>query len=217
MNEEKQVSPYAFLSILWRAIAYAIILGAIVLVFAIDATNQAVKEDSLTEYGQAIFLAVSAAISFVVYHRFKPFKSLGFVLGIFYTVLFIREQDAFLENNLFDNAWQVFAIVAVIPLIIYLFRNFRLFTSQLYLVRNSLFIGVLTIGFLIVQLYSRLYGKGKFWESLMGEDNYMRSVKDASEESIELLGYAILFLGTVEMYRYASKSFNDKATERTQL
>ena len=34
----------------------------------------------------------------------------------------------------------------------------------------------------------------------MTEEKYMRSVKDVAEEGIELLGYAIILMGTVELF-----------------
>ena len=117
----------------------------------------------------------------------------------------MREQDAFLENNLFDKAWQTIVVILLILLGIFLWRNFKLFTLQLYAMRNSLPLGVLTVGFVILHVYSRLYGKGKLWQALMGEDTYMRRVKDASEESIELLGYSIMLIGTIELYLHARR------------
>ncbi len=204
-QELPQVPKYGFLLVLLRAICYAAVTGLIILAFASDAVNQAVKEDSMTEYAQAIFLFLSASLSLYMFKKYRPVNAMAFVLGIFYLVLFVREHDAFLETNFFNKAWQAIVVVLLIPLVIYLVRNFKLFTIQLYALRNSVALGVLTVGFVIVQLYSRLYGKGKLWESLMGEEFYMRSVKDASEESIELLGYAILFIGTVELLLHARR------------
>jgi hypothetical protein len=204
MSDQLPAIPkYGFLLVLLRAVCYAAVMGLILLAFASDAVNQAVKEDSVTEIAQAVFLLASGVLSLLIFKNYKVANAMGFVLGIFYLVLFTREQDAFLETHLFDKAWQAIVLILLIPLGVFLWRNFKLFAFQVYAMRNSLAIGVLTVGFIIVQLYSRLYGKGKLWEALMGEDTYMRRVKDASEESIELLGYAIMFVGTVELFIHA--------------
>ena len=46
----------------------------------------------------------------------------------------------------------------------------------------------------------------------MTEEKYIRSVKDASEEAIELLGYAIIFMGMVELALLFSASKSEQSS-----
>jgi hypothetical protein len=62
--------------------------------------------------------------------------------------------------------------------------------------------GLLLAGFLITFIFSRLFGKTSFWQTLMGE-RYFRSVKNAAEECIELLGYGLLLAAAAEFYLLA--------------
>ena len=49
----------------------------------------------------------------------------------------------------------------------------------------------------MVLAFSRLFGRGSFWEAVMG-DSYMRLVKNIAEEGTELMGYALLVIAAVE-------------------
>ena len=56
----------------------------------------------------------------------------------------------------------------------------------------------LTFGMITVFIFSRLYGRRVFWEAVM-EEKYFRSVKNASEECIELYGYLFVLFAVVEL------------------
>ena len=81
----------------------------------------------------------------------------------------------------------------------YCFFPFRksLFES-FYALLNHRAISWLVIGFLVTFVFSRLFGRTVFWEHLL-ESDYNRWAKNAAEEGIELLGYALMFIGGVEM------------------
>ncbi|MDX1556111.1 MAG: hypothetical protein R3212_08800, partial [Xanthomonadales bacterium] len=52
--------------------------------------------------------------------------------------------------------------------------------------------------FLVLLVFSRLFGRASFWQSVMGED-YLRVVKNIAEEGTELLGYGLIAIAAVEL------------------
>jgi hypothetical protein len=63
----------------------------------------------------------------------------------------------------------------------------------------------MTFGIITVFLFSRLYGRTEFWETVM-EEKYFRSVKNVSEEGIELYGYLFFFFAVIELVILARKN-----------
>jgi hypothetical protein len=61
--------------------------------------------------------------------------------------------------------------------------------------------GIFLSGFLVIMAFSRLIGRGSFWEAVMG-DGYMRVVKNIAEEGTELMGYTLLLISAVEFLWY---------------
>ncbi len=65
---------------------------------------------------------------------------------------------------------------------------------------------------LITFAYSRLMGESILWQTLM-EENYVRNVKNAVEESIELLGDTIILFGAMEFFLLAEQENSRKPEE----
>lgn len=73
--------------------------------------------------------------------------------------------------------------------------------TQLRSLSASLAFGVyLAAGSTLV--FSRLFGRKEFWEEIMSE-RFIRQVKNAAEESLELFALALFFAATVEWFRWA--------------
>ena len=53
-------------------------------------------------------------------------------------------------------------------------------------------------GFLVTFIFSRFYGRSGLWMAIL-ESNFNRAAKSAAEEGIELLGYTLLLIATLEM------------------
>lgn len=60
----------------------------------------------------------------------------------------------------------------------------------------SRFTIIMTIGLALLLAYSRLIGMGALWQGLL-EDGYVRVVKNAVEESAEVLGYALILVASI--------------------
>jgi hypothetical protein len=50
---------------------------------------------------------------------------------------------------------------------------------------------------LVTYIFSRLFGRSKFWRLLYSDESY-RLAKAATEEGLELLGSVIMLIGAIE-------------------
>jgi len=191
-----------------RVILYGGYLLALSLVFMHDAQPQPTDkfgESSLTEKFQEITVLLTSLIFWFTGRSNNVIRPLAYLIGGFFAAAYVREHNSFLQNNLFDGAWQVIAY-SIIAVTIYLVFRSRatLLASILKYIETRAF-GILISGFIVTFFYSRLYGESYMWSALM-EDRYFRSVKNASEESIELLGYSMIIFGAIEFVLWARQS-----------
>lgn len=193
-----------------RVIIYGAVLVGISQVIFLDAFEQVdfesahkYGEHSYTEWGQVVMLIMIIGLFFWSARLDKDKQPAPIAVAGFFTMSLIREFDMYLDL-IFDGLWQVIALVTLLITILLVYRQKAFFkASVIYLFKTTAF-GFIAAGFLTTFVFSRLYGRGTFWKQVM-EDGYMRTVKNASEESIELLGYAIIFFGAIEYFRHLLK------------
>ena len=182
-----------------RLVAYVLVLAGIFGVIAYDASTENFGETSATEYAQEFLLILILLISFFSTRRYGTHRAFNLSLGTMAAIFLVREFNNYAYEHLFPYAWQVGVLAILICYAVFLYRNFGALQKEFTSVANSYSFAILLMGLLIVHIFSRLYGLPFLWEDIMG-DGYMRVVVRASEESIELLGYSILFIGVCEFY-----------------
>lgn len=193
-----------------RVIIYGAVLVGISQVIFLDALEQVdfesthkYGEHSYTEWCQVVMLIMIIGLFFWSARLDKDKQPVPIAVAGFFTMALIREFDMYLDL-IFDGLWQILALVTLLITILLIYRQKAFFkASVIYLFKTTAF-GFIVAGFLTTFVFSRLYGRGTFWKQVM-EDGYMRTVKNASEESIELLGYAIIFFGAIEYFRHLLK------------
>lgn len=152
-------------------------------------------ETSPTELAQSLLLAASAGLYFLEAFRRPHLRHSLVLVGGFFTCMFIREQDYFLDF-LQHGCWVYPALTTAALCIGYACLNIRRTIAGLeHFVRWKYF-PFLLIGLVIVLAYSRLFGMRMIWESLLG-DNFSYTAKSAMEESSELLGYLFILTSAV--------------------
>lgn len=163
------------------------------------------NERSIVEYCQNSLLLITAAIYLYVSYTQKHVLPLAFGLFAFIFASLIREQDALLDEFVFDGAWQTgaFGVLGVATFLI--FRNYRLFLANVNDFVSKFSFGILLSGILTTYIFARLYGRKVFWMTVM-EQEYIRDVKNVSEESLELFGYGLILVGTIEFLIYSKSS-----------
>ena len=212
-----------------RLLSYSALMFLMALVIQFDFAEGEVKEDSLIEVTQEVLLLISSLMLIVFSSRTKNFKIFNLTLAGFLGVHLVREFDFWLNTQLFDKAWQVIALVIVVIVLIMVIRNWKKLILELAAISKTYGFAFFFSGLIILHVFSRLYGRKLMWIDLLRdthnkyviEENgekvvvlrdFMRPVKDASEESIELLAYSIMLIGVVEMIIFGIKS-----TRKAQL
>lgn len=206
-----------------RLFAYAGLMFLMSLAIQFDFAEGEVKEDSLIEITQEVLLLICSILLIIFSSKGKNFKTFFLALAGFLFVHFVREFDFWLNTQLFDKAWQAIALVIVILVLIMAIKNWKKLIIEIAAISKTYGFAFFFSGLVILHIFSRLYGRKLIWIDLLRDTHdkyvisengekivelrdFMRPVKDASEESIELLAYSIMFIGVVEMIVFGIKS-----------
>lgn len=206
-----------------RLFAYSALMFIVALAIQFNFAEGQVKEDGLIEMSQEIVLLISSLLLIGFSSKAKNFKIFNLALAGFLGVHFVREFDFWLNEDLFDKAWQMISLVIVVLVLIMVVRNWKKLLLELSTISKTYGFAFFFSGLIILHVFSRLYGRKLIWIDLLRDSHndyvisengekvielreFMRPVKDASEESIELLAYSIILIGVVEMIIFGVKS-----------
>ncbi len=183
---------------------YLVALSLIFMYDAQPASGDKFTEYSLTEFWQegSLFVVVMILLQSALTNKYM--QPLSLIVGGFFLMALIREFDAFLDDYVFDGAWQLLVLIVLIGLIFSIYKTYTVLPGKISSFIRSYPFGLMVAGFLVTFAFSRLFGESFMWQAVM-EDNYMRSVKNAVEESVELMGYSIILFSTIE-YAFWAKS-----------
>ncbi|TVR88032.1 MAG: hypothetical protein EA411_05915 [Saprospirales bacterium] len=174
-------------------------------IIASDFTEGDFTEASMTEKTQEIFLAVVILLLGFLAWSEKGFRIISTLMALFFLTHLFREMDDVFDARVFDGFWQLIVWTTVAISAIITIKNFRTFIQQLAEIHERFSFAIILTGLVILHIFSRLYGRTTNWSNLMQEE-YLRTVKDASEESIELLAYSFILIGVLEMIYYVKKN-----------
>ena len=185
-----------------KVILYCLVLMGILYITLLDAQQTVLtdrySEQAPTEYAQEFSLLSAVLLLYWSAWLFPKQAVVAYLVGGFLGMAYIREFDAFLDRKVADGAWQVMAysLAAITAFLVYQLRM-NLWKRLNRFIHTRAF-GMFITGMMIVFVYSRLYSDKLIWKAVMGEENYMYVVTRASEEAIELLGYTLILIGTIE-------------------
>jgi len=162
------------------------------------------SEYSPVEIIQAIILGGCGAIMWWVARYCPSQRPLAILFGGMALAFLIRELDYFLDRFVADNFWQVVIVIIVSLVMAYTYRHRRRLQIAFGRIWPSPGLTFLFAGALILFAFVRLVGHEPLWMSILGED-YRRITKLAVEEFIELIGYFIWMIGTIE-YAYQARA-----------
>ncbi|MGB5333188.1 MAG: hypothetical protein WBM80_12010 [Woeseiaceae bacterium] len=155
------------------------------------------SEFSPVEIIQAIILGICGLIMLWVARHCPSQRPIAFGFGGLALVFLIRESDYFLDRFLADNLWQVLVAIVGSLLIAYTYRHRKRLTIALARIWPSPGLTLLFAGAAILFAFVPLVGHEPLWQSILG-NAYQRVVKLAIEEVIELMGYYLWMIGTIE-------------------
>jgi len=133
-------------------------------------------------------------------------RPIAILFGGMALTFIIRELDYFLDRFVADNFWQLLAGVVAALVIAYVVRQRRRFRIAWLRLWPSPGITLLFAGAIVNFAFVRLVGHDPLWQSILG-DQYQRIATLAAEEFIELLGYFLWLIGTIE-YAYQASAIS---------
>lgn len=209
------INKYPVTSAFLRTGFYILIMWFVSRIFLLESTgNTAIikfGENSLIEITQEVLLIISMLLLWFFAFR-QPFRR-GFLIFIamMLNLALIREFNNFLNDKL-AGGWQlVFYIFLVFYGLILLMNRKTIPKAFVEFLKLPSF-GVMLSGFLIVAVFSRLFGKKEIWQNILIVDflnGPYRAVKNAVEEGTELLGYSLIFIAIIEYLMYILKERKD--------
>ncbi len=198
---------YPFWPLFIRILVYGMIMVFISQILMWDAAAPAevkFSENSYTEWSQQAVLIIMTLLFMAAARQYPAWRSMSILLAGCSAIGLVREYNNFFNVQVFDGAWQLLSVIALIITLVFFYPNRKGLWLNLKAFRGSFSEGVLVMGFITTFVFSRLFGRTTFWETLM-EERYFRSVKNAAEEGIELLGYALLLIASIEYLMYIRK------------
>lgn len=177
-------------------------------VFVGDGDVLGTSEYSPIEMVQPSMLAICSLLMGWVAINYPSQRSLAVPLGGLALIFLVRELDYFLDRYVANNLWQVLIGIMTAMLIVYVYRNRRRLAIALARAWPSPGLALLFAGAAVLFAYVRLVGNEPLWQSILGDD-YRHIVKLAVEEFIELVGYLLWLIGTIE-YVYQSKALLER-------
>ena len=155
------------------------------------------SEFSPVEIIQAIVLMACGGLMAWVAWCCPSQRPIAIPFGGLALAFFIRELDYFLDLYIADNFWQVVIAIVAALVIAYTYRHRRRLQIALARLWPSPGLTLLFAGAVILFAFVRLVGHEPLWMSILGDD-YLRVIKLAVEEFIELVGYMLWMVGTIE-------------------
>lgn len=155
------------------------------------------SEYSPIEIIQPGILAICSLLFAWVARHCPSQRPIAFLFGGLAIMFAIRELDYFLDRFVADNFWQLLIGILSALLIAYSWRHRRRFRIAWLRMWPSPGLTLLFAGATIIFAFVQVVGHEPLWQSILGDD-YLRVVKLAVEEFIELSGYFLWLIGTIE-------------------
>lgn len=183
-----------------RFLSYALMMLFITFIIRTDFKLQDFSESSYTEYTQEGFLFLTICLFIFCFFKKTELKILSILFSLFFAVHLIRELDSIFDN-IIHGFWIYPSLIIIIVSFFILIKNYNKFFEEFNLIHKSYPFGIFLCGLVILHVFSRIYGTSSTWKYAL-EDEYLRIIKDASQESIELLGYSFILIATIEWLLY---------------
>ncbi|MBT8422635.1 MAG: hypothetical protein HKN56_00170 [Gammaproteobacteria bacterium] len=163
----------------------------------VDGIEAPTSEFSPVEILQNLLLLISAGCFLLVAWIDRLRRPMAASIAALMLASLIRELDFFLDFYVVDNLWQALCVALVSAGIVYGMRNRQRFVQGWKRSWPSAGLALIMGGYILLIAFAQLVGHGPLWQAVLAE-NYLRVVKVAAEEFVELGAYIIIMIGTVE-------------------
>ena len=196
------VEAKASLSLMWRFPLYMLFVAGLTLSLRFDLAGDRHEGQFFTEYSavelSSLVMLVVMALLYVHCAMVRGrWRGMCALLALMCTGALVREVDFLFDQYLPALGWQSLMSVVLIAMAVVGWRFRVALRDQIPRFAASHAFGILMAAFLTVAVFSRLFGMKGIWIDTLGPF-YDRSAKNLAEEGVELLGYGLLLIGTIE-------------------
>jgi hypothetical protein len=196
MLQKLNMKIYTPVSVALRVIIYSLLMFGLAEAVRFDALFPMEEgyfgEISMVEILQEIILVVLFVFYVVFGFKFREIQPVANILSLFFLISFIREFNFLIEFWIYPA---LLVLAVIVWLVVRDFKKLKPATQIFFSYPASAWF---FSGFLVTYIFSRLFGRSKFWLLIYDESNY-RLAKAATEEGIELLGDALMLIGAIEL------------------
>lgn len=169
-----------------------------------DGDQFGTSEFSPIEFIQPLILAVCGLMMLWIAKYCPSQRPIALPFAGLALAFIIREQHYFFDRYTADNLWQVLVAIVGALVIVYTYRQQRRLQIALARLWPSPGLALLFAGAVILFAFVQFVGHEPLWMAMLGDD-YKRIIKLAVEEFIELMGYFLFLIGTIE-YSYQARA-----------
>ncbi len=195
MSQKMNMKIYSPVFITLRVIIYSLLMFGLAEAVRFDALFPMEEgyfgEISMVEISQEIILFALFMFYLVFGFKFREIQPVSNIVSLFFLISFIREFNFLIDFWIYPA---LFVLAITGWLVVRDFRKLKSATETFFSYPASAWF---FSGFLVTYIFSRLFGRSKFWLLIYDESNY-RLAKAATEEGIELLGDALMLIGAIE-------------------
>lgn len=155
------------------------------------------SEHSPVEFIQAIILVMCGGVMGWVARYCPSQRPIAILFGGMALAFLIRELDYYFDRFIIENLWQALVALVAAPVIVYTYRNRKRMQIALARIWPSPGLTLLFAGAVILFSFIWFIGQEQLWMSIVGDD-YKPVITFAAEEFIELIGYFLWMIGTIE-------------------
>ena len=185
--------------VILRILLYSVVLSVSAGIVFLDAKQLQTAENSYTEVAQEAYLFIIVIMGLWSVRKANQFKTFAYLLVSIAGIFFVREFNNLLSNNLYDGAWETGVLIILLPSLFYFYKHAKQLKEDTLALKDTAGFGLLMMGGLLLIVFSRMYGNKNIWKSFM-QEAYDRTIKEVSEESIELMAYSVILIACYEIF-----------------
>lgn len=169
-------------------------------------------ERSLVEVLQALMILGSAAFFAAGASNSSDQRGYLILVSTLFLCMFVRENDGLLDN-VEHGFWRIpVLIIAVVGMFAVVNKKKTIRSPFIRHAQDASF-WILAVGFLQLIVFSRLFGSGSLWHNIPGHAD-LGPTKTIIQESIELMSYSLILLGSFFSYRYSFGAHQTSVTKK---
>ncbi len=181
---------FLVLGMLWAPLA--VYLDVVVI-------RHGMPETGVTEISQELILLCSTIVMYVMAFKLNDQRGFLFLVAGLLACMFLRELD-YLFDHIQHGFWKypVTVMILVSFTLAAIFRK-TVVPAMADATRSYPFAYILA-GLAIVLFFSRIFGTGSLWSAILDSGAGVQApalVKNSVQEGLELLGYVVIFYGSV--------------------